>query len=100
MHVAHVYNRRWLIELTAAKTCRETEGIGEDNLIFILYFLYVLMISLFPTSLSLWTRILRSLRSLAVVRYIDLAWLTYPKDNVVIVLVQSQKLIFYVQLHI
>jgi hypothetical protein len=38
--------------------------------------------------------------SFAVVRYIDLAWLTYPNDNVVIVLVQSQKLIFYVQLHI
>jgi hypothetical protein len=39
MLVAHVYGRQWLMELTAAKACRETGGIGKDKPEIILYFL-------------------------------------------------------------
>jgi hypothetical protein len=34
MRVAHVYGRRWLMELTTAKACRETGEIEKDKLIF------------------------------------------------------------------
>jgi len=39
MPVAHVYGQHWLMELTAAKACRETGGIGKDKPEIILHFL-------------------------------------------------------------